>query len=84
MASKRKRSTLNDNNEAGPSQKRCSYCFKEHDLLVGGQSCCATCAVDSSHCNICYRPLLHSLVENGVCYTWITKMHKLDWEEEHL
>ena len=75
MTSKRKRTTSNDyDNEAGSSLKKCSYCFKEREFFISGRSYCATCAADSSHCNVCCRPLPHRLVENGVCNTCRRKL----------
>ena len=75
MTSKRKSTNFGDyGNEASSSRKKYSYCFKERDFLVSGRSYCATCAADSSHCNVCCRPLPHRLVENGVCNTCLRKL----------
>ncbi len=69
MAPKRKHSNFDVDDGTGFSRKRCSYCFKERESMVSGRSYCSICAADSSHCNICCRPLPHRLVENGICHT---------------
>ena len=66
MAPKRKRTSSDD--EAGPSRSRCNYYFLIRDL-INGRSYSNICAKDSSHCNVCCRPLPHRLVENGICQT---------------
>ena len=71
-------------NDDAPSRKRsrrngttrCNYCLLVKDLL-SGKSYCATCAIDSTECCCCHRPLAHQLLqENGICRSCNNKRDK--------
>ena len=75
MTPKRKHSTINDDNAAGPSRKRCNYCFREREL-VSFKPYCAKCVEDAMECTVCHRPLPVRLVEAGICNSCRKKWHR--------
>ena len=75
MTPKRKYSTTNEDNAAGPSRKRCNYCFREREL-VSFKPYCAKCAKDAMECTVCHRPLPVRLVEAGICNACRKKRHR--------
>ena len=71
-------------NDKAPSRKRsrrkgptrCNYCLLVKELLPD-KSYCATCAINSTECCCCHRPLAHHLLqENGICRSCNNKRDK--------